>query len=356
MKPAVTFLLITPNRVARADFAAGKCVASSAPRPGADAVRAALALGGKAASETWLLSSEAWTQEIPLNAAQVAGLSAESLRRALAFEVEPFSGIPAADSATGFRESSPGIFQVAQVPRAELEAAHRTIREHGGALAGWVPAAQVPEAEDELANWWPQVSEWLLQQPVISPPAAQPSPHRFRVFGALLTLATLGIIAALWAWHAQRKVTAERRNAALAEVAQGLAAVRARMERLRAEATSLDQTAEQRQQVLARRGAVAAALQALAALRPEDVVVTELTAEGASQLLVRGLALEAGAVDEFSVLLAARLAAAGWGAQTRDKVGRGALANGGPWEFAVELGHKEAKPAPGAESTPAFDP
>jgi Tfp pilus assembly protein PilN len=356
MKPAVTFLLITANHIARADFTAGKFVASSAPRPGADAVRAALALGGKAAAETWLLSSEVWTQEIQLNAAQVAGLSAESLRRALAFEVEPFSGIPAVDSATGFRQSSAGIFQVAQVPRTELEAAHRTIREHGGALAGWVPAAQVPEAEDDLANWWPQASEWLAQQPVISPPAAEPSPHRFRIFGALLTLAALGSIAALWAWQAQRKTTAERGNAALAEVAQGLAAVRSRTESLRNEAAELDWATQQRQQVLARRGAVAAALEALAALRPEDVVVTELTAEGASQLVVRGLALEAGAVDEFSGLLAARLAASSWGAQTRDKAGQQALANGGPWVFAVELGHAEAKPEPAAEGATAFDP
>jgi hypothetical protein len=358
MKPTATYLLLTADRVARADCTAGTWVTASAPRPepGTEAVRAALALGGVAAAQTWVLSSEVWTQEIRLNATQVAGLSAESLRRALAFEVEPFSGIPAAEGVTGFhplREA--GCFVVAQAPRAELELAQRTLREAGGSLAGMAPGTGLPEEAEALKAWWPQVSAWLAEQPVIAPLAAQPSPHRFRWFGLGLAAAVLVVMAASSVWTARRKAGLERRHEALAEVGRGLAAMKTRVEGLRREAVALDEAAQLRQRVVARRAAVPAVLQALAALRPEDVVVTELTAEEPSQLLVRGLTLEAGAVDEFSLLLAARLAPAGWAAQTRDKVGRQSLANGGPWEFVLELNHEEAQ-TPTAAAAPTYDP
>ena len=151
---ASTFVLVTANRVARADFDGTLHFTKSAPRSAGvsatDAVRAALALGGKAARETWVLDTDLWTQEVKLNPAQVAGLTPDQLGRALSFEAEPFSGIPVAESATGFRDEGGGTFNVVQMPRSNHDAIVRVLMSAGGTLAGIAHPGTVPEDDGAL--------------------------------------------------------------------------------------------------------------------------------------------------------------------------------------------------------------
>lgn len=339
---ATTFILITANRVARADFDGGLRSAKSAARPAGDAVRAALALGGKAARETWVLSADVWAQEVKLSAAQVAGLSQEQLGRALSFEAEPFSGIPVAESATGFRDGGGGVFQVVQMPRAERDAIVRAVASAGGQLAGIAHPGSAPEADEALLEWWPRQAALIASAPAITPPAPEPSPHRFLVTGVALAVAAIVLLFVVAGWNAARRKNYQARNAEFAAAARELDTANKQNDALRKELATLEKQGKQREQVHARRGALLALLNTLAASRPEDVVVRGLTAEGPSSLVVSGLSLEAGAVDELSIVLTQQLRAAGWSAQPRSKTGRKNMASGGPWEFALVLTHEEA--------------
>jgi hypothetical protein len=347
MRPAAaTFLLITPNRVARADFDGPLRASNSAPRPAgtsaAEAVRIALTLAVKAAArETWVLSTDTWTQEVKLNAAQIAGLTPEQLGRALAFEAEPFSGIPVSDSATGFREEG-GRFNVVQMPRAELDGIARAISGAGGRLSGVAHPGIAPEDDDALLEWWGLQPARVASAPVIAPPASEPSRNRFLIAGLAFEAAAIALLFLLAGWNAVQRRICEGRNAEFAAVTQELDAANKRNDTLRKELAIFEKQEEQREQVDARRGAVLALLNTLASSRLEDVVVRGLTAEGPSSVVVSGLSLEAGAVDELSIVLTQQLRAAGWTAQPRSKTGKKNMANGGPWEFALVLTHEEA--------------
>jgi len=68
--------------------------------------------GEKTSFETFAASSGAFRQEVRLAALQVAGLRDEELAQALAYEVEPFSGIPAVEAEVRYRpldESDPNL-------------------------------------------------------------------------------------------------------------------------------------------------------------------------------------------------------------------------------------------------------
>ncbi len=346
MKAApTTFILVTANRVARADFDGDLRLAKSAPRPPAvaDAIRAALALGGKAARETWVLSADIWSQEVKLNSAQVAGLSQEQIGRALSFEVEPFSGIPVMESATGFRDAGDGMFKVAQMPRAELGTIARAVAGAGGRLAGVAHPGAAPVDDEALLEWWPRQPERIAAGPVVMPPEAEPSPRRFFLAALVMEAAALIILVLIFAWMGNRFRDLQKRNEDFTAASRELDAVNRSGDALRRQLASLEKQDKQREHVHSRRGAVLALLNTLAQIRTDDIVVRGLTAEGPSSMVVSGLSLEAGAVDELSILLTGQLRGAGWIAQPRSKTGRKHMPNGGPWEFAVVLTHEEAE-------------
>ncbi|MES2571603.1 MAG: hypothetical protein V4710_16310 [Verrucomicrobiota bacterium] len=344
-----TYLLVTSHRVARADFNGALCFAKSGPRPvgasAAEAVRAALALGEKAARETWVLDTDLWAQEVKLHPAQVAGLTPDQLGRALAFEAEPFSGIAVAESATGFHDAGGGVFHVTQMPRAERDAIARVVTSAGGTLAGIAYSGLAPEDDEALLEWWPGQPLRIAAAPLITPPPREPSPHRFFVAGVGLAAASIVFLLLVGGWKTAQRKNYEGRNAELGAVARELEAVNKQNETLRKELATLEIQDKQREQVHARRGALLALMNALARTCGEDVVVRGLTAEGASSIVVNGLSLEAGAVDEMSIVLTQSLRAAGWSALPRSKTGRKNMASGGPWEFALVLTHEEASRA-----------
>ncbi len=317
----------------------------AAPRPAgttADAVRAALALAGRPGA-VWVLSDEVFSQKITLSPAQVAGLTPEQLGRALSFEIEPFSGIPVGDSAIGYREEGGGGFSVVELSRVERDAIQRAVENAGGKLAGIAAASGVPEDQEALFAWLAHFSSDT--QPSIAPPAPAPSPHRFLYAGLAFEAAAILLLLLGLGWTALQRRSLERRNAELAAAARDLARASQQVETLRQELSTLAKDDALRDRVRARRGALLAVLNGLATTRSDEVVVRAITAEGPSSLLVSGLSLEAGAVDELSIVLSESLRGSGWSAQPRLKTGLRNLPSGGPWEFSLALTHEETASA-----------
>jgi hypothetical protein len=339
VKSASTFLILTANRIVRVEEGGARRDMARPAGTTADAVRAALASGGKP-GVVWVLSDQVFTQRITLSPAQVAGLTPEQLGRALAFEIEPFSGIPVADGAVGFREEANGAFAVIQMPRAELDAISRGITGAGGRLGGIFSASGVPEDQEALLAWVAGFSPEA--QPGIAPPVPAPSPNRFLFAGIAFEAAAIVLLLLGLGWTTLQRRSLERRNAELAAAARELAGANRQNETLRQELAALAKDETLRERVRARRGALLAVLQSLASTRSDEVVVCALAAEGPSSLVVSGLALEAGAVDELSIVLGESLRGSGWSAQPRHKNGLRNLPSGGPWEFSLALTHEEA--------------
>ena len=343
---ASTIVVITANRVMRAEPTAGGLEFKSAARPPGEgftaAVRSALALG-KAAGTVWVLGEQVFTQRVTLNPAQIAGLSASQLERALAFEVEPFSGIPMGEGIIGFHDEGGGVFSVVEMPRMERDAIVAAVTAAGGKLAGIVHAADVPATDDAAQTW---LENWISRLdagglPVITPAAAAPSPSRFLYAGVALTAAALAVVFLLLGWYAQQRKTLATQSAEFAAAASELAAVTGSTQALAKEQATLEQGNANREHVVTRRGAILALLKAVATHRSDEVVVREIKAEGASGLLMSGLALEAGAVDELGLVLTQSLRGVGWSVQPRHKTGTNRLPNGGPWEFSLIVSHWE---------------
>lgn len=168
-----TIVLITASRFWRADLAmpGGEVQGlwSGSRRAGGalgESVRAALALGGASGRSVLVLTTDAWVQSLALHPGQVAGLSQADLARALAFEVEPFSGIPSLDSAigaasSGARDGTTG-FWVTQLRSGERDAVQQAVKDSGSRLAaighpGGVPA---PLGRRKGNEAWRRVEVW----------------------------------------------------------------------------------------------------------------------------------------------------------------------------------------------------
>lgn len=143
-----TILLITRDRLTRADFRSGResrlleLTQDFAP-PVADfpaLVEAALRLSKRRPGRVWLLSTEVWTQTLALASESVAGLSQTELAKALAFEAEPFSGVSGLQSVcqcvelTGRRNER--LFWLVLLPSGQLEQVDYVVQAAGGRLAG----------------------------------------------------------------------------------------------------------------------------------------------------------------------------------------------------------------------------
>lgn len=345
--PSPTLLIVTPARVIRAEPSSGPAEYQDAPRPlgatPAEAVKAGLALGAK---PRWVvvLSTDVFAQKVSLSAAQVAGLTPEQLSRALSFEVEPFSGIPVAESVTGYHRNEEMAFEVVQLPKAEHDAIQQAVRDGGAKLAGISHPGSLPASEGEWPEW---LARWRQQYeagkiPVITPPAPAPSPNRFLFTGLLLEAAAIILLVVLASWNTRQRRQYEQRNAEYAAMGRELDGANKRVAELRKELEGVEKEQAQFLRVMGRRASLLALLNELAAARPEDVVIRGIQTDGPSSLIISGLSLEAGAVDDLSIGLTKRLRGAGWTAQPRHKTGRKATPSGGPWEFSLMVTHEEA--------------
>jgi hypothetical protein len=142
-------------------------------------VELALQQESKRARRVWVLVSEAWSQKIAVAGITVEGLSPSEAARALAFEAESFSGIPAFDSELSFLPLSltDGLreFWVTQIPRAARDRLDQVIRERGGKLMGILHPAGMPlslgAGTAAWSRWeaWPGLNLAVSGQPGVNP-------------------------------------------------------------------------------------------------------------------------------------------------------------------------------------------
>ena len=349
-----TLIAVTATRIVRADFGDSLLALKETPRAAGvstpEAVRIGLASGGRATGTVWVLGNDVWAQSVALSPAQTAGLTPEQLSGALSFEVEPFSGIAASESVTGYHRSSEGLFDVVEIARPDRDLIIKAVAQSGGTLGGITHLSALPEEEASLRSSLTQSRTQLEAGAiaVITPPAPAPSSRRYFLAGATALAAVLVFLFGLGTVTALQRQDLTRRNNELMDASAELDRVQRQNATLQKELASLEKAQSQRQRIIDRRGALTALLKGLAATRPEDVVLRGIQAEGPSTLIVNGLALQANAVDEMSIVLTQRLKSKGWVAQSRQKTGTNLMPGGGPWEFSLTITHEEAAAAKAA--------
>ena len=355
MKPAAatTVALIEAQRVVRWDAGGGQCFAR--PRPAGcdlrEAVMTALESGCRGA-RVWVLSAGLYQQRLVVNAAQVAGLSAESLAQALSFEIEPFSGVPVRESAVGFREEGGG-YAVVQARLGDVAAVDQAVRSRGGRLAGLALSPDGPNSDEPMDAWMARVAAELESggRAFIPEPPRAPRVRPQWLAGAALLAVVACLLGGLWFSSVLRRGALTTQLDEAAAAARSVDQATRELTALRAEVEGMRKSAGRLAEVQARRGALAAVLKECASGLPQDTVLRSIEPDGVSRLKLSGAAMDAAAVDEFGVVLSQLLHPHGWSAQPRLKQARQAGRSAGAWDFVLELTHREtgaATSTPGA--------
>ncbi len=173
-RASITLVLVTGQKVTRADFGRAPEWTSSwqwqsAALDGAglrQAVSAALAAGPRCGREVWVLTDQVWTQRLYFSTAVMDGLDNEQLQRAMGFEVESFSGIPALHSRLGVRRLGVGqgteAFWVAQIQDDVAGQVAKVVGDAGGTLRGIVHPGGLPVALASAAKaaHWSRIEVW----------------------------------------------------------------------------------------------------------------------------------------------------------------------------------------------------
>ncbi len=173
MTKSLTILLITAERLVRADLRPGgrasDCRIAAQSRPAVDdlpsLVELAIRLSARKPRRVLLLTTEAWTQTVPMAAGAVGGMSEEEMASALAFEAEPFSGIGAFDSLGVClplpRTADEPQFWFTQLPASQRDSLEYVVAQSGGKLIGVAHPAGLPVSlHDSPAGRWQRVELW----------------------------------------------------------------------------------------------------------------------------------------------------------------------------------------------------
>ena len=140
-----TLLLITQDWIARAELRGGVVTGvAHEPRPAVDdlpsLVEAALRLNRRRPGRVWILTSDCWMQVLHLPIEAVARLKPEEVGRALAFEAEPFSSIPALEAAVAQQtissERDQRGYWLIELSGAQLQQIEEVVQLAGGRLTG----------------------------------------------------------------------------------------------------------------------------------------------------------------------------------------------------------------------------
>lgn len=177
LSSGTTLLVVTRDRVIRASFGSARDAAPKAvavhERPETDdpiaGVVAALGNDKRSPGRTFVLSSDVWTRTLDMPAGNVANLSDEELRYALAFEAEPLSGLSAAEAATAAvpLATARGMQTVwmTQTAAHTLSEIDEVVRGARGKLAGVLHPAGIPVPVDGATSgpisrveFWPDVT------------------------------------------------------------------------------------------------------------------------------------------------------------------------------------------------------
>jgi Tfp pilus assembly protein PilN len=173
MPKPLTILLITTERLVRADLRPGgrvsDCQLASQPRPAVDdlpsLVELTLRLNASKPGRVLLLTTELWTQTLPMAAGAAAGMGDDEVASALAFEAEPFSGISAFDS-LGIclalpRAADEPQFWFTQMAGSQRELLEYVVSEAGGKLTGIAHPAGLPvPLHESPPSRWERIELW----------------------------------------------------------------------------------------------------------------------------------------------------------------------------------------------------
>ena len=193
MATSHTLILIKTDRFARADFnvSAPKSLVAFAEaprRPGmglGELTEAALDLGTGCGGKVFVLCEDLWTSVLSLPATAIAGLDADALARAIAFEAEPLAGIPALDAVAGFaplgKTNAGQNFWTTVIPAYERDRIQAVIKKAGGKLGGILHPGGVPVPLMADAKVYRRSEIW--SQVSISADSTGKSP-RVQIFGA----------------------------------------------------------------------------------------------------------------------------------------------------------------------------
>jgi hypothetical protein len=170
---AITLLLITRERLVRADFTSGSAPVlkdlQQRSRPESDdlemLVDTAIRMGKKRLGKVFVLCSDLWIQTLHMQADMARGLEEQDLARALSFEAEPLSGISAIDSQAGVATiastGQQGDFWLIQVPNSQVAQVDDVIHEAGGKLHGLLhPAGICTSLASSQDGAWQRVELW----------------------------------------------------------------------------------------------------------------------------------------------------------------------------------------------------
>lgn len=278
-----------------------------------------------------LATSACFRQRVNLPSAQAVGLAEAELAAALAFECEPFSGIPRADGEIAWRrlggEDGPrAVFDVVQIRRADAAAETARARKVGRR----VRAVTAPPASGESVEDLP----WIPVRPARAL-AVRP--------GAVLTFAAL-LTAAFLAWDAAALVSRERALSRGVAAGRALQAQKDELQRRIASAkkevvdlrTRRADEARAQQNADVLRSAWRLMLSSLPAACGDESVLGGITARGAYSSRMTGVALSADAASRTIARLAEALKPprSGWRV-TPGPIG--AAAGGGTVEFACDV-------------------
>lgn len=341
-----TVLGVFARSLLRADLVDGDWTIRTAPRAtGSSVVEAfgmAISLEGGMGSRVWLLSDEWFSQTLTLNPAQVSGLSEEQLGRALAFEAEPFSGIPISSAAVGFIKTGPGSFDVIAT---HAETRSRLLALAGNGFAG-IASCQTPPDDEASRLEWLRGTVGALEKgevAVLGAPKAAPSPQRFRKAAVWMAIAALFALGFAW-WMIRSETRSLRKtHGEFAELSRQVTSTRQRIQAESSQVERLRKDLESAAGTNARRLALPAMLQGLATQKLDEVVVRAIKDNGPSSAEISGVSLTSDAVDELGIAMKESLVASGWMVFPGPRKALRRLPNGGPWEFTLSVVHKEAQ-------------
>jgi len=367
MASPLSLLLITQQHVGRVDLdkdaAPAAKVGTRHTDTLADATVQALNLDGGKPRQVYVLLDEVFTQNIALNVSQTAGLNPVEVERALAFEVEPLSGIIPFESALGYRaldvKNGQRQFAISQCPISVRDGIQTALRDQGVKLLGichprGLIEAALPSDDAGIQTW---MGEAAKATATTAPACALigaielPTPTRsFVLVGAAVLLLTATACYGHWKWLTNTRNALTEAAAQNAKPEQQLAAIRKQTEAHRKELETLKAVHAKRaegralldHELTRHRTALGTLVEQLAKSQPEDAAVDVIETSGAV-VTVRGISLDSKQADEWVAKLSQAVKPAGWIVQPLEKTALRRFENGGPYAFSLQATRAEAQ-------------
>jgi len=363
----ISLLLVTQQHVARVDLDKDAApVAKIGTRHTdtlADATLQALNLDSSKPRQVYVLLDEVFTQNIALNVSQTAGLSPVEVERALAFEVEPLSGIVPFESALGYRaldvKNGQRQFAISQCPISVRDGIQQVLRGQGVKLLGLCHPRGLIErtlpSDDAGIQAW--LGEAAKATATSAPSCALigavelPTPTRsFVLVGAAVLLLTASACYGHWKWMTNTRNALTDAAAKNAKPEQQLAEVRKKTEANRKELETLKAANAKRaegralldHELTRHRVALGTLVEQLAKSQPDDAAIDVIETSGAV-VTVRGVSLDSKQADEWVSKLSVAVKPAGWIVQPLEKTALRRFENGGPYAFSLQATRADAQ-------------